>query len=289
MAAQSRHDRGILRRFLRDALSNRMDNVRRKRRQALHARSSDTRAPAALIFGVGASPGIGAALAQRAAQEGMVVYAAGRNPQKLEACVDEIRAAGHQAVALTVDVTQPKAIQAAFESVVRDGHRLDLVIHNVGTNRPTPFLEISPDGLEQRWKADCRSGFLVAQQAVACMLEYPERDQGRGTILFTGASASLRGKAGFAAFAQAKAGLRMLSQALAREFGPQGIHVAHVIVDGAVDGHRLREHLSDAINAKGEDGCLNPQSIAETYWALHQQHRSVWTQELDLRPFKEAW
>lgn len=289
MGIESQHDRGILRRFVRDALRNRLENARRERRRTQVEKAPDHRPVAALIFGVGGSPGIGAAVAERAAQGGLVVYVAGRTAQKIDATAAALRQAGHQAIPMTVDVTQAEQIRTAFERVASDGNRLGLVLHNVGTNRPTPFLEISPEGLEQRWKADCRSGFLVAQNALAQMLEQADQGHGRGTLIFTGASASLRGKAGFAAFAQAKAGLRMLSQSLAREFGPEGIHVAHVVIDGVVDGQRLRERLPDDLSAQGEDGCLSPRDIAETYWALYQQHRSVWTQEIDLRPFKESW
>ncbi len=289
MAVESRHDQGIMRRLVLGAIRDRADTIRRKRQRAKRERNGDQRPHAALVFGVGALPGIGAAVAARCSAEGMTAYVAGRDPEKLEATVAAIHSAGHKAKAITVDVADPEQIRAAFDLVDADGCRLELVVHNVGTNRPTPFLDITPEGLEKRWAADCRSGFLVGQHAISSMLEQADSGRGRGTLIFTGATASLRGKAGFALIAQAKAGLRMLSQALAREFGPEGIHVAHVIIDGAVDGIRLRNAAPDYVQAQGEDGTLNPDDIAETYWRIYQQHRSAWTQEIDLRPFKESW
>lgn len=286
---KSRHDQGIARRFLVDALRDRLASRRRQRQQKRLDAAGDDRHPAALIFGAGAQPGIGAAIASRAAQEGYRVYVTGRSRDKLDATVAAMTAAGGQAQAMTVDVAHPEQIDAAFAAVAEAGCRLELVVHNVGSNRPCAFLDLTPAWLEAAWVNDCRSGFLVGQHAIRAMLEQADLGNGRGTVLFTGASASLRGKAHFAAFAQAKAGLRMLAQALAREYGPQGIHVAHVIIDGLVDGARLRRHLSELVDAQGPDGALDPAAIADAYWAVHTQQRSAWTQELDLRPYKEAW
>lgn len=289
MGTKSEHDQGILRHFLRGAVRDQVEKTRRKLHRAQWEKRGDKRPHAALIFGVGAQPGIGAAVAARCAAGGMTAYLAGRNAEKVDATVSAIRQAGYRAEGFTVDASAPEDIQAAFSAVAADGCRLELVVHNVGTNRPTPFLDITPEGLEKRWAADCRSGFLIGQQAIKTMLEQGDSGRGRGTLLFTGASASLRGKANFALFAQAKAGLRMLGQALAREFGPEGIHVAHIIIDGVVDGSRLQEMFPDTREALGEEGTLDPDDIAEAYWNLYQQHRSAWTQEIDLRPFKENW
>lgn len=290
---KSIHDQGILRRFVVEAARDRMAAVKRKRRLKKMDAAPDKRQPAALIFGAGATPGIGAAVAQRAAAAGYKVFVTGRNAKKLKVTTSHIVASGGAAQSLIVDVSVPEQIEAAFAAVKSDDCRLELVVDNVGTNHPKPFLDISPELLEQCWVNDCRSGFLIAQQAIDLMLTQsewgPDSNRRRGTILFTGASASLRGKANFAAFAQAKAGLRMLAQALAREYGPQGIHVAHIIIDGLVDGDRLRLFLPQMVEAQGEDGALNPEAIAQAYWAVHQQHRSAWTQEIDLRPFKETW
>jgi NAD(P)-dependent dehydrogenase (short-subunit alcohol dehydrogenase family) len=134
------------------------------------------------------------------------------------------------------------------------------------------------------WRVGCFGGFLVGREAARRMT-----GGGRGTILFTGASGSLRGRPGFAHFAAAKAGLRMVAQAMAREFGPQGLHVAHVIVDGGINGERLRTYVPQFVAAKGDDGLLDLDAIAETYWHLHTQHPTAWTQEIDLRPFKEPF
>ena len=271
-------DRGVLRRLAGQLLRDKLGRGRHK-----HVADAG-RAPAALVFGAGARPGIGAAVGLRAARGGLPVYLAGRSLDKLDASVGAIRDAGGQAVALPVDARDANAIEAAFKRVDSDGYAADLVVHNVGTNRPRKFLDLTPEHLERSWEADCLSGFLVAQGALARMLP-----RGRGTLLFTGASASLRGKAGFGGFAATKAGLRMLAQSLAREFGPQGVHVAHIVVDGMVDGQRLRDALPGLLEHAGDDAALDPAAIADTYWQLYQQPRSTWTHELDLRPAQEAW
>lgn len=279
MTKPTDHDNGLARQFLGRLVRQRLNARRRTHRQrelqALH------RPRAALIVGVGSPNGIGGAIARRAAEGGLHVYVAGRTADKISATAADI---GSQASAIVVDARNIGSIRSAFRQVAADGYALDLVVHNVGTNRPKSFMDITPENLESAWQQDTASGFEVARQALAAMTE-----QGHGTLLFTGASASLRGNAGFALFAQAKAGLRMLAQSLAREFGPQGIHVAHVVIDGVVDGDRVRDIVPGYVDAQGEDGALSPAAIAESYWQLHQQHRSVWTHELDLRPFKENW
>ncbi|MGB1580432.1 MAG: SDR family NAD(P)-dependent oxidoreductase [Nevskiales bacterium] len=253
-------------------------------------RQLDKRQRAAIVFGAGALPGIGAAVAQRAAQAGMPVYVAGRNAEKIEATAQAIRDAGGQATAITVNAGQQDQVLAAFEHMDRDGFTPGLVVHNVGTNRPAKLLDIDPEKFEKSWRADCLSGFFIGQEAARRMQDNAENAQGAlGTIIFTGASASLRGNAGFANFACNKAGLRSIAQAMAREFGPKSIHVAHVVVDGVVDGERMRSAMPQWLEAKGKNGGLNPADVAETYWHIHQQHRTAWTHEIDVRPFKEAW
>lgn len=239
---------------------------------------------AVLIFGCGAPEGISGAVAQRFASEGFKVYVTGRTPEKLSATVETIEDQGGKAAYILVDASEPSQIESAFEQIAQDGFAIDLVVHNVGTNIPSSFLDITSSKLERQWRADCFSGFYVGQQAIKHM--QPNK---QGTIIFTGASASLRGKAGFAGFSSAKAGLRSLAQSMAREFGPKGIHVAHVIIDGLVDGDRLRSNLPQLLDKLGDQGAMNPTDIAEAYWQLHRQHRTTWTHELDLRPFKEAW
>ena len=156
--------------------------------------------------------------------------------------------------------------------------------YNAGNNQRLDFRELSAEAFEDFWRIGCFGGFLVGREAARRLVPL-----GRGTVLFTGASGSLRGKPGFAHFAAAKAGLRMLAQSMAREFGPQGIHVAHVVIDGGIDGDRLRRRMPDIVAQRGDDGLLDIDAIAETYWHLHRQHRSAWTQEIDLRPYKESF
>ncbi len=270
----------MLGRLAGQALADRRERARR-RKQAAHAKNLPR---AAIIFGAGAEPGIGAAVARRAAAGGLRVYVTGRSIGKLDDTVAGIRAAGHEAEAVIADVTDEAQIAAVFDRAVAAGYAVELVVFNVGTNRPGKFLDIDPVRLEQSWRADCLSGFRVGQHAVRHM-----QGIGGGTLLFTGASASLRGRAGFGAFASNKAGLRSLSQSMAREFGPQNIHVAHVIIDGLVDGARLRGVMPGLVEGRGKDGALDPTAVAETYWMLHRQHRSAWTQEIDLRPCRENW
>ena len=253
-------------------------------------KSFDTRPRAAIVFGAGALPGIGASVATRIASEGMPVYVAGRNAEKLEATVATIRETGVEVKPVVVDVSQQDQVLAAFQQIDSDGYAVGLVVHNVGTNRPAKFMDIDPEKMEKGWRADCLSGFFVGQEAVRRMQDNAEDERGsRGTVIFTGASASLRGNAGFAAFATNKAGLRSIAQAMAREFGPQRIHVAHVVVDGVVDGDRMRGFMPQWIDQKGEHGALDPADVAEAYWDIYQQHSTTWTHELDLRPFKESF
>jgi len=232
--------------------------------------------PAAVIFGVGPLDGIGGAMVRRVAAEGMPVYAAGRNQEKLQTVEDAVASV----IPLVTDVTKPEEVKRVFDRVAADNCRPDLVVFNVGGNWPMPFLDITPDFFEGMWRQGPLAALLVGQQAVT---------RGAGTVIFTGASASLRGKPMFAAFASAKAGLRAVAQSMAREFGPQGIHVAHVVIDGAVNGERVRSFLPGYLEAKGEDSGLSPMAIADTYWQLYKQPRSAWTHELELRPYAETW
>lgn len=243
----------------------------------------------AVVVGAGARQGIGGALCARFAAAGLPVYAAGRSVEKLEPLVAAIREAGGEATAVAVDASRPDDVQALFERIAAAGHVPDLVVFNASErNLPTSFSATTPAFVEQMWRVCCFGGFLVGQEAIHRMLP-----QKRGTLLFTGASASLRGRPRFAAFAAAKAGLRIHAQAMAREFGPKGIHVAHIVVDGLVDGDRASGFgygLGKALLfSKGDDGSLHPDAIAEAYWQLHCQHRSAWTHELDLRPYKEVF
>jgi NAD(P)-dependent dehydrogenase (short-subunit alcohol dehydrogenase family) len=243
--------------------------------------------PVAIVFGVGAERGLGAALCRRFAAEGHHVLVAGRTAGKIEQVVATIRSQGGSAEPIMVDVTREADVVRAFDRAFSPGPGLEpanLVVYNAGNNRKLDFRELSAELFEDFWRVGCLGGFLVGREAARRLVPL-----GRGTVLFTGASGSMRGKPGFAHFAAAKAGLRMISQSMAREYGPLGIHVAHVVIDGGIDGERLRRARPESIQERGEDGLLGIDAIADTYWNLHRQRRSAWAQEVDLRPFKEPF
>jgi len=238
----------------------------------------------AIVVGVGAIEGLGARLCERFAREGLHVLAAGRTRGRLDELAAKIGAAGGLATAAPTDTTREAEVLRLFESAdaLAPG-RLEVVAFNAGNNRMQDLLGMDAAFFEDTWRVACLGGFLVGREAARRMVA-----QARGTILFTGASASLRGKPPFAAFASAKAGLRSLAQTMAREFGPKGVHVAHVVIDGGIAGERLRR-FAEFVRAKGEDGLLDLDAIADAYWMLHAQHRTAWTHELDLRPYKEPF
>jgi NAD(P)-dependent dehydrogenase (short-subunit alcohol dehydrogenase family) len=236
-----------------------------------------------LVVGVGASQGLGAAIARGFVAGGYAVAIAGRNAPKLEATAAELRRANAKVSSLIGDASNPAAAKAFVAGAAALGP-LQLVVHNAGSNRPAPFLKVKPEEFEQHWREHALGAFHVAQAALPVLL-----DQGGGSLFFTGASGSLRGKANFAPFAAAKAALRNLSQSIAREFGPQNIHVAHVVVDGGIAGERLLSFRPALAEERGPDGMLSIDAIAESYWFLHHQQRSAWTLELDLRPWAETF
>jgi NAD(P)-dependent dehydrogenase (short-subunit alcohol dehydrogenase family) len=236
-----------------------------------------------LIVGVGASRGVGAAVARRFAREGHPVALAGRNAEKLTATGDELRASGATVAMLVGDGSVAEDARR-FVAAAQSLGPLAVVVHNAGSNNPAPFLKVSQERFEGHWREHTLGGFQTAQAAIPVFLE-----QGAGTLIFTGASGSLRGKANFAPFAAAKAGLRTLAQSLAREFGPQNIHVGHVVIDGGIHGERLITLAPQWVERSGPDGMLDIDAIAETYWMLHNQHRSAWTHEIDLRPWAESF
>lgn len=241
--------------------------------------------PVAIVVGVGAERGLGAALCRRFAKGGHHVLVAGRSADKIERVAKSIASAGGSAEPVVTDTTREEDVIRLFDRamVPVDGRdALDLVAYNAGNNRKMDFRELPAETFEEFWRVGCLGGFLVGREAARRLVPL-----GRGTVLFTGASGSLRGKAGFAHFAAAKAGLRMISQSMAREFGPLGIHVGHVVIDGGIDGDRLRNSRPEIVRERGEDGLLGVDAIAETFWHLYRQPRSAWTQEIDLRPFKE--
>ena len=212
---------------------------------------------------------------------------AGRTPEKIAAVARTIGAAGGSAEAVAVDTTREDDVVRLFDRAMSPGDGrdpADVVIFNAGNNQRIDFRELSAGQFEQFWRVGCFGGFLVGREAARRLAPL-----GRGTIIFTGASASLRGKPGFAHFAAAKAGLRMIAQSMAREYGPLGIHVAHVVIDGGINGERLLSRMPALSRERGEDGLLGIAAIADTYWNIHRQQRSAWTQEVDLRPFREPF
>lgn len=236
-----------------------------------------------VVVGVGPPRGLGGAIARRFAREGLRTTVMGRSKEKVDATLEDLRRSGADAEAVIGDVND----EALVRRVVAEADKaapLQAAVFNAGGNWPQSFLNMDGAFLENMWRVNALAGFYFAKAAIEAML--PRQS---GTLIFTGASASLRGKANFGGFAQAKAALRALAQSAAREFGPQGIHVAHVIVDGAIDGDRINTFLPNLKAAKGEDGLLDPDAIAENYWNLHCQARSAWTHEIDLRPWSEPW
>jgi NAD(P)-dependent dehydrogenase (short-subunit alcohol dehydrogenase family) len=243
--------------------------------------------PTAIVIGVGAEAGLGAACCRRFAAAGHHVIAVGRRAERLQQVVDTIVARGGHAEARVADATSESAMAALFEeacepTAARD--RLNLVVFNAGSNQRIPLVELDIAVLRDFLEAGCVAGFITGREVARRMVP-----AGGGTLIFTGASASLRGRPGFAQFAAAKAGLRMLAQSMAREFGPRGLHVAHVVIDGGIDGQRLRERVPEFVAQVGEDGLLKLEAIAEAYWQLHCQPASAWSHEIDLRPFRESF
>lgn len=238
----------------------------------------------AVVVGVGHTEGIGAAVSRCFARQGLRVVAFGRNEAKLETTRESLRAIRDDAEVVAGDVTDEARVRALVADADRSDAPLELAVFNAGGNWPKPYLEMDSKFLEEMWRVNALAGFVFSDAVLRSMLP-----RARGTLIFTGASASLRGRVNFGGFAQAKAALRALAQSCAREFGPQGIHVAHTIIDGGVDGERLNSLIPTLKDQRGEDGMLSPDAIAENYWMLHQQHRSTWTHELELRPWAENW
>jgi NAD(P)-dependent dehydrogenase (short-subunit alcohol dehydrogenase family) len=234
-----------------------------------------------LVSGVGSSSGLGAAIARRFAKGGYPVVIAGRSEEKLQSTLTELVAEGATAKMQLLDVGDVKSVVKVIEETESEGS-IEMAVHNAGGNNPAPFLEVTQDSFTTHWREHTLGAFLLAQTVLPYFLE-----RKRGTLIFTGASGSLRGKAKFSPFSAAKGGVRNLAQSLSREFGPQNIHVGHVVVDGGIDGERLNRRAPKLKAERGVDGMLNIDAIAEAYWMLHHQHRSAWTLELDLRPWSE--
>jgi NAD(P)-dependent dehydrogenase (short-subunit alcohol dehydrogenase family) len=233
---------------------------------------------------IGAGDATGSAIARRFAKEGYTVCAARRTEAALQPLVETITSAGGQAFAFGVDARREEQVVSFFDRMEAEVGQVEAVVFNVGGNVRFPILETTAQKYFKVWEMCALAGFLVGREAARVMLP-----RGRGTLLFTGATASLRGGVGFAAFAGGKAALRALVQSMARELGPKGLHVAHVVIDGLIDTAFAREHFAQRVAAAGPDGILNPDHIADAYWWLHQQPRDAWTFELDLRPSVEGW
>lgn len=238
----------------------------------------------AIVVGVGASAGLGGALCRRFAREGLEVLVAGRTEEKLARVASEIAAAGGKAVPVRCDATLETDVVRLFDRAQSLGGPPRLVAFNAGNNRPRPLLEMDVPFVEELWRVCALGGFLVGREAARRMLP-----AGGGTLLFTGATASIRARPPFTAFASAKAALRAFAHGMAREFGPQGLHVGHVIIDGGIDGDALNKRFPQFKERLGADGMLGLDAIADAYWALHVQEKTAWTLELDLRPYKEQF
>ncbi len=236
------------------------------------------------VLVIGAGDATGGAIARRFAREGYIACVTRRTADKLEPLVARIRAEGGQAHGFASDARKEYEVIALVANIERDIAPIEAAVFNIGANVRFSVTDTTERVYRKVWEMAALSGFLIGREVAKVML--PRQ---RGTIIFTGATASLRGGAGFSAFAGAKHALRALAQSMARELGPQGIHVAHTIIDGAIDTAFIAENFPERYALKASDGILNPDAIAEAYWQLHCQQRSAWTQEMDLRPWSETW
>lgn len=237
-----------------------------------------------VVLVVGAGDATGGAIAKRFAREGYVACVTRRSADKLHPLVDSIRQSGGEAYGFASDARREDDVVALIEQIENEIGPIEAFVFNIGANVPCSILEETARKYFKIWEMACFSGFLNAREVALRMAK-----RKRGTLLFTGATAGLRGAASFAAFAGAKHGLRALAQSMARELGPMNIHVAHVVVDGAIDTDFIRTQFPERYALKDEDGILDPEHIAENYWYLHSQPRDAWTFELDLRPWNERW
>jgi NAD(P)-dependent dehydrogenase (short-subunit alcohol dehydrogenase family) len=233
----------------------------------------------AIVIGVGPDQGLGAQLCKRFAAEGLNVLVAGRTKAALDAVVADIVAAGGRATAVVADATSEADIIALFDKAGAD---LELAIYNAGNNTPGKIIDMDAGYFEQSWRVVCFGGFLFGREAVRRMVP-----KGAGTLLFTGASASLRGRSGYGAFNSSKAGLRTLAQAMAKEYAGEGIHVGHVVVDGPIGGEKIMKRLPDA--ASREARLISIDGIVEGFVFLYKQPRRAWSFELDVRTSQENW
>lgn len=236
------------------------------------------------VIVIGAGDALGGAIARRFAREGLEAVVVRRRADQLEPLASKIREDGGKAHPFGVDARDEDQMVALFERVEADIAPVEACIFNIGANVRFPIADTTSRVFRKVWEMACFSGFLAGREAAIRMTP-----RGRGTIIFTGATASVRGREGFAAFAAAKHGVRALAQSMARELGPKGVHVAHTIIDGAIDTAWIAENFPQRYAMKAQGGILNPDHIADAYWMLHAQPRDAWTHELDLRPWMETF
>jgi NAD(P)-dependent dehydrogenase (short-subunit alcohol dehydrogenase family) len=241
-----------------------------------------TTSKAALVIGAGDATG--GAIARRFAREGFIACVTRRTADKLEPLVERIKAEGGTAQGFGSDARDEAQMAELVTGIERDIAPIEVAVFNIGANVRFDVTETTERVYRKVWEMGALAGFLMGREVARVMTP-----RGRGTILFTGATASVRGSAGFAAFSGAKHALRALAQSMARELGPKGIHVAHIVIDGAIDTQFIAQNFPERYSMKAQDGILNPDAIADNYWLLHQQPRSAWTHELDLRPWTEKF
>ena len=239
--------------------------------------------PAVAVIG-GVGEGLGYALSRRFAQAGYNVALAARSAERLARLAGEISKAGLRAFAVPTDLREEQEVLALFDALESEHGPVEVAVYNAGANFRASILETPADTFEKIWRLGCYAGFLFGREAARRMAP-----RGKGTILFTGATASVRGGAQFAAFAAAKNGLRALAQSMARELGPKGLHVAHVVIDGMIDTSAVRSRFPERVKDLGPDAMLAPEAIAELFFQIHAQPRSAWTLEADLRPYGEKF
>jgi NAD(P)-dependent dehydrogenase (short-subunit alcohol dehydrogenase family) len=257
------------------------NNARRRKEQGMTKRN-------ATVAVIGAGDFIGAAIAKKFAAEGFTVFAGRRNAEKLAPLAADIEAAGGEVVTRGLDARKEDDITGFLRAAAAHAP-LEVCVFNVGGNVNFPLLETTERVFRKVWELGCYAGFLTGREAARLMLP-----RGKGCIFFTGATASVRGGIGYAAFASAKSGLRAVAQSMARELGPKNIHVAHLIIDAGVDTAFVRERIkqqggAQALQNLEPDQLMNPASVAEAYWQLYRQPRDAWTFELDMRPYREVW
>ena len=236
-----------------------------------------------LVLGVGPEEGLGVALCKAFASEGYSVFGCGRSEENMDA-LNKTKTEKGKITGLVGDVTKEEDVKKIFDAVDKSSKNLSSVIYNAGNNNAKPFLEMDLPFFQDLWEVCAKGAFLVAQQAIPRLV-----NNNGGSLIFTGATASLRSRPPFTAFASAKSAERSLAQGLAKEFGSKGVHVANVIIDGIIDGDKVNLRFPEFAASKGEDGKLNIAHIADNFLMLHNQKRSTWSFELDLRPWSESW